>query len=129
VVVLNRILGRLAADLEAAHRVCGVLSVEEKERMLDDLRYLLLDNIADEIRFDFYVPDQPEGDWYRSVYRRDGEISKQGSVGGIDGLPVKNIAFDVSIDFMAPFLSLEQRCKNHLLGNTEFVWHSSDDPI
>jgi hypothetical protein len=125
----EKIIERLAMDLDAAHRICGVLSIEEKEKMLDDLRYLLMDNIADKIRFDFYAPHEPEGEWFRSVYRRDGGVSQKGSVGGIDGLTVENIAFDVSIEFMAPFLSLEKSCMDHLLGNTEFVWHTHDNPI
>lgn len=119
---LDNILGRMAADLDTAHRISGVLSGEQKRNMLNDLRYVLLDNIADEIRFDFYRPGHPDGTWFRSVYRRDGRISRRGSVEGIESLPAENIAFDVSIAFTRPFLDLAQQDKDHLLGNTDFDW-------
>jgi len=119
---LEKVLVQLNTDFDLLDDVYGILSTAQRDLLIDDIGYLFLDNIAREIRFAFYNPDNQDLILFQYVYSRKGQVESPDAAGRIEKVSNGNIAFDVFIDFTDAFLELDNQHQELLLKNTELEW-------
>ena len=120
----NELLARLDGDLDLINEKYGLFSTEIREKLLRDIHYLFLDNIAKEIRFVFYDPENKSCIFREYCYCRDGTVDQIDRAGEFEHNSSAGIAFDLFVDFTEPFLRLPGRDQQIMLTNTEFDWYS-----
>ncbi len=121
---LQKVLVQINADFDLLNNVCQILSTAQKDLLIDDIGYLFLDNIAKEIRFAFYNPDNQDVILFQYVYGRNGQTQSPDAVGRNQKESIGDIAFDVFIDFTDAFLELDGQHQDLLLKNTELEWRT-----
>ena len=119
---LDKMLGVIEQDLNLINKTFEILSMKEESKLLRDIKYLLLDNIAKKIRLAFYDINDKDDVLYQYVYRNNGSVEKDVLPATIENFSGENLAFDVFIDFKDAFLELDSSDKDMLLQNTEYDW-------
>ncbi|MBF0204704.1 MAG: hypothetical protein HQK67_10425 [Desulfamplus sp.] len=119
---LDNMLETMERDLILINSTFEIVSSKEEAKLLKDIKYLLLDNIARKIRFLFYDISNKDDILYQYVYRNNGVADKPDSPDSLDDFVGDAIAFDVFIDFTDTFLSLRKQDRDLLLQNTEYDW-------
>lgn len=118
----DKMLNVVERDLGLINKTFQIMSSEAELKLLKDIKYLLLDNIAKKIRFAFYDINNKDDVSYQYVYRNTGSVEKEHLPDTRDDFFGENLAFDVFIDFNDNFLKLDSLNKNILLQNTEYDW-------
>ena len=119
---LDKMLKMIEQDLGLINKTFKIMSLEEELKLLKDIKYLLLDNIARKIRFAFYDINNKDDVLYQYVYRNNGSAQKDTLPDTSEVFCGENLAFDVFIDFNDTFLKLDGLDKDILLQNTEYDW-------
>lgn len=121
---LEKMIVQINKDFDLLNDVYGILSTAQKDLLIGDIGYLFLDNIAWEIRFAFYNPDNPDCILFQYVYHRYGQTENPDAVQRIKKESLADMAFDVFIDFTDAFLELDSQGQDLLLKNTELEWRT-----
>ncbi|KPA14587.1 hypothetical protein MHK_005205 [Candidatus Magnetomorum sp. HK-1] len=116
---LEKLLYRIADDLKSINNKFDILTHEQLNMLYRDIRYVFLDNIAQEIRLVFYDPKLNNTYW-EYKYSKDGTAQLDGDIHS-DSI-IEDLVFDVFIDFTKPFLGLQSDDRDVLLNNTELDW-------
>ncbi len=120
----EKVIVQINTDFDLLNDVYGILSAAQKDLLIDDIGYLFLDNIAREIRFAFYNPDNPDFILFQHVYHRNGKTKGPAVAQRIKKEFIADMAFDVFIDFTDAFLALDSQYQDLLLKNTELEWRT-----
>ena len=102
----------------------GLITVEQKRPLLKDIRYVLLDNIAEEVKLEFH--DTNNKKLLICVCTADGVIE---TLNVVDLFSKKNsieITIDVFFKFTDAFLSIDEETRKLMLYTTEFTWHTDN---
>lgn len=125
--VIENTLSQIEVSLDFISNRYGLLSREQQPVLLKDIKYLLLDNIAKEIKLIFYNPDRPNQVFLEYVYTASKISEPRNMLDDILGSPGPSaVAFDVYIEFTSAFLSLDRETQDLLQRNTEFEWYPVD---
>ncbi|MBF0573976.1 MAG: hypothetical protein HQK69_09490 [Desulfamplus sp.] len=119
---LDEMLKFIEHDLNLINRTFEIMSSKEELKLSKDIKYLLLDNIAEKIRFAFYNVNNKEDILYQYLYKNNGAAEKSDLPDSFDNITGETIAFDVFIDFTENFLALKKNERDLLLNNTEYDW-------
>jgi hypothetical protein len=118
----QRVFARIDEDIDTINRSYGLMSSEHKDMLLKDIKYLLLDNIAREIRLVFYDPQNRDSVFFQYVYALDARTDPGSGAHNRRGEPPMEAAFDVFVEFTEGFLRLDSEDQTLLLQNTELDW-------
>ncbi|MBF0228378.1 MAG: hypothetical protein HQK63_02105 [Desulfamplus sp.] len=119
---LDEMLQFMEHDLNLINSTFEIMSSKDELKLAKDIKYLLLDNIAEKIRFAFYNVSNREDILYQYLYKNNGITEKSDLPDSFDDMAGKTIAFDVFIDFTENFLALKKSERDMLLNNTEYDW-------
>lgn len=121
---LEQALVRIAENLDHFCKEYRLISVEQKRVLLKDIQYMLLDNIVEEVKLDFY--DSVENsNILVCLCTADGlteilNVINQGKTRE----NIENVGIDVFFKFTDAFLSLGEEIQKIMLCSTAFVWHT-----
>ncbi len=118
---LDAMLEMVEHDLSLINSTFEIMSSKDELKLSKDIKYLLLDNIAEKIRFAFYDVTNRDDVLYQYIYKNNGLADKSDFPDSFDGFS-GDIAFDVFIDFTETFLELRKQERDMLLNNTEYDW-------
>ncbi|MBF0397858.1 MAG: hypothetical protein HQK78_13850 [Desulfobacterales bacterium] len=118
---IDKLILQIQADLEIINKNFSIIPSAQRVKLLRDIKYVFLDNIAKEIKFAFYDPKNKANIFRQYIYKSNGETQNLGNMYLIE--KAKNIAFDVFIEFTDTFLGLDTKFQNLLLKNTEYEWY------
>ncbi|MBF0241687.1 MAG: hypothetical protein HQK64_04325 [Desulfamplus sp.] len=120
---LDKMLEVMESDLSLISSSFQIMSSKEQLKLSNDIKYLLLDNIAQKIRFVFYDVGNRDDILCQYIYNNNGFAQKPHFFeSSFDRYRGETIAFDVFIDFTDSFLSLKRQDRDILLNNTEYDW-------
>ncbi len=119
---LDKMLETIEEDLSLINKTFEIMSSRDQLKLSKDIKYLLLDNIAEKIRFAFYDIDNKDDILYQYIYKNNGMAEKPDLADSFDLFAGEAIAFDVFIDFTDSFLDLKKQERDILLNNTEYDW-------
>ncbi|HIJ90583.1 MAG: hypothetical protein OEV89_07425 [Desulfobulbaceae bacterium] len=120
--VLGNTLSQIEESLDLI-TATGLLTREQKPVLLKDIKYLLLDNIAKEIKLIFYNPDRPDQVFLEYVYTSSMISEPRNMLDDILSSDPSAVAFDVYIEFTRAFHGLDRNLRDLLQKNTEFEWY------
>lgn len=119
---LDKMVETMEQDLNLINNTFEIMSSKEQLRLSKDIKYLLLDNIAEKIRFAFYDVRNKGDVLYQYIYKNNGLAEKSDLPDSFECFVGESIAFDVFIDFTDTFLELRKQERDMLLNNTEYDW-------
>lgn len=119
---LEQALLSIEENLDHICNVHRLITNEQKMALLKDIKYLLLDNIAQEVKLDFYDPID-KINVMECFYTADGLREKFTVVDQNRDMSGVNVTIDVFFKFTDAFLSLGEEVQKILLRNTDFEWY------
>ncbi len=123
VVTADKILLQVDRDIELIKAKCEMATSNEIVSLSRDIKYLLVDSIAQTIWLSFYDPEDRESVFFKHVYSLEGTSWISEAVDNARSGIGSSIAFDAAIEFTETFIELDKKTQKLLLGNTELEWN------
>lgn len=119
---LEQALVKIEAHLEQICDVYGLITCEQKLILRKDIKYLLLDHIAQEVKLTFY--DRGKNiNVLECLYTPQGVTETASGIGRNRYPSGVDIAIEVVFKFTDAFLSMGEDSQKLLLCNTDFEWY------
>jgi hypothetical protein len=121
---LEQALVSIEENLDRICKVYRLITAEQKRVLLKDIKYMLLDNIVEEVKLDFFDPAD-NSNVFECLCTADGLTEIFNAVDqGKENENVDHVAIDVFFKFTDAFLSIGAETQKIMLCSTEFVWHT-----